>query len=190
MTVTRIVLCVGLVFSVVLHLQGDQPTTTGPDAVAYLSTEEAARVDAVIGDYVSVTQARIVANLYLEKNIALLKAGEKGDFSWIPPMRIGFCAKECRDAFVPIPESIDDSVVDAIVALDDDAVGTTRENRRYIRDEAARALGFIGNKRALDTVLHIIETQEGSFAWNGLPDIADERIIPFIREHFAFSPPP
>ena len=152
-----------------------------------LTAEEDRRVDEVIGEYVSATRGRIIAEADLEHNIELLKRGGTGWDSWQSPMRIGWCAKSCRDAFVPVPASIDDSVVDAIVPLAGNTVGIDEANRRYIRQEVARALSFIGDKRALGTVLNILETEGGHFAWQGLPEIADPAMIPIIERKLDFT---
>lgn len=148
-----------------------------------LTADEAQLADEVIGEYVASTRAEIVQRYDLDEQIRLLREEPRGFHCWNSVAAISECALACRKALVPLPASLDDTVVDLIGRMGLDNGGSDRTDREETLRAVLRALGFLGNKRALDTVVQLLGRGEeglGGYSPEALMFIADERLVPVM----------
>src|SRR3989304_845943 len=134
---------------------------------AELSIQQRKTADALVAKSINDIQGRIVKDADLQANIKELSRREKKWQGWKPAMRIGFCAKQCRESHVPMPEEIDERVIDDIIWQYENAYGDGND-LNYHRQECARALGFIGDTKGVPTILMSVERESGHFSWQAL----------------------
>jgi|GEM_PF-2937553 len=156
---------------------------------AELTTQQRQIVDAVVADRIKEVQAKGLSKAALAelvKNVRKLSERKKEWHAWEPAMRIGFSVKDIRGAGVPIPDEIDAKVVADIIWQYENAYGEGND-RKYHREECARALGFIGHPDGIPTVLVSLREESGHFSWQALEGVSDTRFIPAIEKYLDFT---
>jgi hypothetical protein len=154
---------------------------------AELTPAQRATADAVVGAESAALQMRIALSTDLVGNIARLAERRTEFGGWQPAMRIGFCAKECRQFNLAIPPAINERVVEDIVWQFLNAPTNSATARRYHREECARALGFIGHSRGVPIVLKSLRDDRAHFSWQGIEALSDPRLIPAIESNLNFT---
>ncbi len=151
-----------------------------------LTAEQRAIADALVGKQIKEFQANKIKGWELQSNIEKLKKHEIKWQGYAPAVEIGYCAAGCRALHIPIPEEINDTVVDDIIWQYENASGD-KNDIKYYKEACACALGNIGNKKGVPTILKSLERESGHTSWNGLEGIADESLIPAIEKYLDFD---
>jgi len=150
---------------------------------AELTAQRRKIADTLVANRIRTIQERIVRETDLQRNIRRLSQRKKERGGREAAMRIGSCAYQCRRSHVPVPEEINEKVVDDIIWQYENAYGTGNDFR-YHREECARALGFIGHPKGIPTILKSLKQEGGHFSWQALEGpVTDPRFIAAIERH-------
>lgn len=124
----------------------------------------------------------------LTENIAELAKRKSQWQSSTPAMRIAWFVERCRARHVPVPNSINEAVVDDIIWQFQNAYGTEELDRKRHRAECARALGLIGHPKGVPFIIAALEQDDREHTpWLGLRALGDERLIPAIDANLDFN---
>lgn len=105
----------------------------------------------------------------------------------VPAGAIGWIAMDFRKAGLPVPDVIDDQVVNDIIWHYDNAyagVGSGGTQRPY-REVCVRALAYIGNPCGLPTLRHAVRDLHSITVWQAVAAMPHESLLPDVALYFA-----
>ena len=153
-----------------------------------LTAKQRGIADALVAKPIQTIRSKLAKEAdLLARNIKKLSERKKEWGGREAAMRIARYAKRCRESDVPVPEEINEKVVDDIIWQYENAYGKKNDLKNH-REECARALGFIGAPKGIPTILKSIKQNGGHFSWQALDGpVTDQRFIAAIEEHLDFT---
>jgi hypothetical protein len=125
----------------------------GAKDAARLTPAQRKIADEVVGDVIAKIQAKIAEQRRLTESIAELAKRERSQLSQASVNRIGDCAYSCRYKRVPLPEAVNEKVVDDIIFQyrnppEGDFLDTYSHQKACVW-----ALGELGHSKAVPVII-------------------------------------
>ncbi|HUT12586.1 MAG TPA: HEAT repeat domain-containing protein [Thermoguttaceae bacterium] len=166
------------------------PPECGARGTAQLTPAQRRIADEVVGDVIARIQARIAQKHRLTESIAELAKREKSQLGGTSAGDVAICAYSCRQSRVPVPEALNEKVVDDIIFQYRNPPEGSFSDTYSHQKACVWALGELGHCKAVPVIMECLADEEKPYgaAWDALRHVSDEALIPVIARQMDIKP--